>query len=150
VHDQVFTGPELTEDTFDWYAQDAAGNVWYFGERTEELEGGKVTSREGSWEAGVDGAQPGIVMLADPVVGETYRQEYLKGEAEDIARVIDLAGHATVKAGTYDDVLVTEEWTPLEPKILEHKSYARGVGVVLEELVKGGKERVQLVSVEGP
>ncbi|MFL5755518.1 MAG: hypothetical protein ACJ77N_04385 [Chloroflexota bacterium] len=150
VHDQVFTGSELTEDTFDWYAQDRAGNVWYFGEKTEELERGKVTSREGSWEAGVEGAQPGIVMLANPTVGEAYRQEYKKGEAEDLARVHELGAHVTVKAGTYDDVLVTEEWTPLEPTILEHKSYARGVGVVLEEVIKGAKEHNELVSMTMP
>ena len=150
VHDQVFTGDELTEDTFDWYAQDAAGNVWYFGEDTQEIEGGKVTSREGSWEAGVDGAQPGIVMLAQPMVGEAYRQEYKHGEAEDLARVHELGAHATVKAGTYDDVLVTEEWTPLEPTILEHKSYAPGVGVVLEDVIKGPKEHNELVSMTAP
>jgi len=150
VHDEVFTKGELTEDTFDWYAQDRAGNVWYFGEDTKELEGGKVTSREGSWEAGVDGAQPGIVMLADPAIGETYRQEYKPGEAEDIARVHELGATVTVRAGTYPDVLVTEEWTPLEPKLLEHKSYARGIGVVLEDVVKGPAEHNELVSMTAP
>jgi hypothetical protein len=150
VHDQVFTGGELTEDTFDWYAQDKAGNVWYLGEDTKELEGGKVTSTEGSWEAGVDGAQPGIVMLANPTVGAAYRQEYKKGEAEDVAKVIAPSGPVTVKAGTYDDLVVTQETTALEPTILEHKTYARGVGIVLEQVIKGSKERNELVSMQLP
>jgi hypothetical protein len=150
VHDRVFSGGELTEDTFDWYAQDAVGNVWYLGERTEELQHGRVTSTEGSWEAGVDGAQPGIVMLAEPVVGETYRQEYLPGVAEDLARVLETGGSATVRDTAYDATLVTRDWTPLEPDIVEHKTYAPGIGVVLEELVKGGDERVELVRVETP
>jgi hypothetical protein len=150
VHDRVFTGGELTEDTFDWYAQDASGNVWYLGERTEELEHGRVTSTEGSWEAGVDGAQPGIVMLADPVVGESYRQEYLAGEAEDLATVLETGGSVTVRDTAYENTLVTQDWTPLEPDLIEHKTYAPAIGVVLEELVKGGKERVELVRVETP
>ena len=150
VHDRVFTGGELTEDTFDWYAQDTAGNVWYLGERTEELEHGRVTSTEGSWEAGVDGAEPGIVMPADPVVGDAYRQEWLAGEAEDLAKVLETGGSVTVRDTTYENTLVTQDWTPLEPDIVEHKTYAPGVGVVLEELVKGGEERVELVRVEAP
>jgi hypothetical protein len=150
VHDRVFTAGELTEDTFDWFAQDAAGNVWYLGERTEELERGRVTSTKGSWEAGVDGAQPGIVMLADPVVGETYRQEYLAGEAEDVARVLETGGSVTVRDTAYDATLVTQDWTPLEPDLIEHKTYAPGIGVVLEQLVEGGEERVELVQVERP
>jgi hypothetical protein len=149
VHDRVFTAGELTEDTFDWYAQDTAGNVWYLGEATVEYDGDS-TSTAGSWEAGVDGAQPGIVMLAHPAVGDAYRQEYLAGEAEDAAKVIELGGTVTVRAGMFRDVVTTEDWTALEPKILEHKSYAPGVGVVLERLVKGGKERNELVKIEGP
>ena len=148
VHDQVFTDGELTEDTFDWYAQDRAGNVWYFGENTKELEGGKVTSTKGSWEAGVDGAQPGILMLGRPQVGDAYRQEYFKGEAEDLGRVKSLDGSVSVPYGSFDDVLVTEDSTPLEPKILENKFYAPGVGVVMEELVKGGHEVLKLVDVK--
>jgi hypothetical protein len=150
VHDRVFTGNELTEDTFDWYAQDTDGNVWYLGEDTKELENGKVTSREGTWEAGVGGAQPGIVMPADPAPGLTYRQEYKPGEAEDVARVRQLGATVTVRAGTFNDVLVTEEWTRLDPTILEHKSYAPGVGVVLEEVVKGSTEHNELLSVTKP
>jgi len=149
VHDQVFSGGEVTEDTLDWYAQDAQGNVWYFGERTAEYTKGKVTSTEGSWVGGVDGAQPGIVMLAQPEVGDSYRQEYLKGQAEDLAAVTALTGSISSKAGSWSgaDVLVTEEWTPLEPGVREQKTYARGVGVVEAHLLEGGKEETSLTSV---
>jgi hypothetical protein len=149
VHDQVFQGADVTEDTLDWYAQDRQGNVWYFGEQTAEYENGKVTSTEGSWEGGVHGAQPGIVMLADPQPGDTYRQEYLKGQAEDLAAVTATSGKVSSKAGSWSgaDVLVTEEWTPLEPGVREQKTYARGVGVVEAHLLKGGKEETRLTSV---
>ena len=132
VHDQAFEGDELVEDTEDYYAQDPAGNVWYFGEVTGECDGRTVTSRHGSWEAHVDGAQPGVVMLAQPRIGDVYRQEYLAGEAEDQATILQLDGIVTGPTGDYVDVLVTEDVTPLEPDLLEHKSYARGVGVVQE------------------
>jgi hypothetical protein len=148
VRDQVFVEGELAEDTFDWYAQDRAGNVWYLGEDTKEYEEGKVVSTEGSWEAGVDGAQPGIVMLGDPRPGDTYRQEYYRGEAEDVGRVVALDESVTVPEGAFDEVLVTEDWTPLEPKLLENKFYARGVGVVFEVLVKGGEEVLRLVEIQ--
>jgi hypothetical protein len=149
VHDQVFSGSAVTEDTLDWYAQDAQGNVWYFGEQTAEYKNGKVTSTEGSWVGGVDGAQPGIVMLAQPQVGDSYRQEYLKGQAEDLASVTALTGSISSKAGSWSggDVLVSEEWTPLEPDVREQKTYARGVGVVEAHLLKGGKEQTSLTSV---
>ena len=149
VHDQVFTGRDLTEDTFDWYAQDRAGNVWYLGEATEELDHGKVTTTEGSWEAGVDGAQPGVVMPAQPQVGVPYRQEYLQGEAKDLAKVVKLGAKRAVRAGAYRDVLISEEWTPLEPTILEHKSYAPGVGLISEQPLKGGGDPTELVSFRG-
>jgi hypothetical protein len=147
VHDQVFVDGELVEDTYDWYAQDTAGNVWYLGEETEECENGQVVSTEGSWEAGVDGAQPGIAMLAQPQVGEAYRQEFYEGEAEDVAKVFARGESVTVPAGSYEDVLVTEDWTPLDPDIVEHKFYAVGVGVVREELVEGGDEVLELIEV---
>lgn len=147
VRDQVFVDGELVEDTFDWFAQDRWGNVWYLGEDTKELENGEVVSTEGSWEAGVDGAQPGIVMLAEPHVGDTYRQEFYRGKAVDMARVRGLDESVTVPYGSFDHVLVTEDWTPLEPKFLENKSYARGIGVVLERLVQGGQEMLELVEV---
>ena len=148
VRDRVFVGGELEEDTFDWFAQDVAGNVWYFGEQTAEYTNGKVSSRAGSWTGGVDGAQPGIVMLAQPRAGDAYRQEYLAGEAEDLAKVTALSGKVTVPAGSYSDVIVTEEWTPLEPSIRERKIYARGVGLVDSRMIKGGTEVVQLVAVK--
>ena len=148
VDDRVTEDGEPTEKTYDWYAQDNEGNVWYFGEDSKEYENGKVKSTEGSWEAGKDGAEPGIIMPANPNVGETYRQEYYKGEAEDMARALKLDGSATVPQGSYDHVLVTREWTPLEPNIAEHKYYAAGVGNVLEVAVKGPQERLELVDVK--
>jgi hypothetical protein len=139
VRDEVKADGELQELTFDWYAQDAAGNVWYFGEDTAEYKNGKVTSRKGAWEAGVDGAQPGIIMPADPIVGVTYRQELLAGEAEDMAKAVQLGASAETPAGSYSDVLVTEDWTPLEPDVMERKFYAPGVGLVMERGIKGGR-----------
>jgi hypothetical protein len=117
------------------------------GEDTKEYENGKVKSTEGSWEAGVDGALPGVIMPADPEVGLAYTQEHYAGEAEDKGRIIRLAAHIDVPYGSFDDVVVTEDWTPLEPKILERKFYAPGVGFVFEELVTGGDEVLRLVDV---
>jgi hypothetical protein len=145
VHDAVYSGDQLAEDTYDWYAQDRDGNVWYLGEDTKEYEDGEVVSTEGSWEAGVDGAQPGIVMPADPVVGVAYRQEYYAGVAEDMGEVIEAEGSIDVPAGHFDDVVTTKDWTPLEPERIEHKQYAPGVGVVREALVAGGDEVNELV-----
>jgi hypothetical protein len=142
VHDTVYVDGEMVEDTYDWYAQDREGNVWYLGEDTHEYENGKPINSAGAWEAGVDGALPGIVMPADPEVGMAYRQEYYRGEAEDMGEVIRLGGHITVPAGSFHDLVVTRDWTPLEPKVVEEKSYAPGVGLVAER--KGG-ERVALI-----
>jgi hypothetical protein len=132
VDDRVTEDGELTEHTYDWYAQDKKGIVWYFGEDSNEYENGRVKSTGGSWEAGKDGAKPGIIMPADPKIGKAYRQEYYKREAEDMARALKLDGSAKVPYGSFDNVLVTDEWTPLEPNISEHKYYAPGVGNVLE------------------
>jgi hypothetical protein len=148
VRDRVWVDDELAEETFDWFAQDEDGNVWYFGEDSREIEDGEIASREGSWEAGVDGAQPGIVMPGSPRVGEAYRQEYYEGEAEDEGKVIALDESITVPFGEFENVLVTEDKTPLEPENLERKYYARGIGVVKEELVRGGEEMLELVEVE--
>jgi hypothetical protein len=145
VHDVVREGGFVTEDTYDWYAQDADGNVWYLGEDTKEFEHGKLKSTEGSWEAGVDGAQPGIVVPADPVRGLAYRQEYLAGEAEDSAQVLSLEERAAVPYGSFTGVLRTKETTPLEPKLVEHKFYARGIGPVLALTVAGGSGREELI-----
>jgi hypothetical protein len=114
VDDRVWTGGKLTEKTFDWYAQDKKGNVWYFGENSKEYKNGKV-STGGSWEAGKHGAKPGIIMQADPKVRQTYRQEYSKGVAEDMAKVLKLNGSAKVPYDPFHHVLVTREWSPLEP-----------------------------------
>jgi hypothetical protein len=151
VHDQVFSANgDLAEDTFDWYAQDRFGNVWYFGEDTAEYANGEVSSTKGSWEAGVGGAQPGVVMLAQPTVGESYHQEFLRGEAEDVGTVVAIDDRVSVPYGSFDHVLVTEDTTPLEPQILEHKFYAPGIGVVLERVLRGGQEVSRLVSYTPP
>jgi hypothetical protein len=145
VHDVLSEDGEVMEDTFDWYAQDSSGNVWYMGEDTKELEGGKVVSTEGSWEAGVDGAQPGVIVPAKPEVGMTYRQEYYKGEAEDAGEVLSLDARETVPYGSFDGLLETKDYSPLEPKVVEHKYYAKGVGPILAITVSGGSDREELI-----
>jgi hypothetical protein len=142
VDHKEWEGEKLIEKTYDWFAQDKEGNVWYFGEDTKEYKNGEVVSTKGSWEAGVDGAKPGIIMQAHPKVGQTYRQEYYKGEAEDMAKVLRLNDSVAVPYGSFDHVLVTKEWTPLEPSYHEHKYYARGVGHVYG----GGLELVEVKS----
>jgi hypothetical protein len=149
VHDVVSEEGEVAEDTFDWYAQDKAGNVWYLGEDTKEYENGKVKTTEGSWEAGVDGAQAGIVVLAQPKVGTAYRQEYYAGEAEDRGKVLSLDERAQVPFGSFDGLLMTADTTPLEPKVVEHKYYAKGVGPVLTVSVSEGGDREELVAFRG-
>ncbi|MBV9109761.1 MAG: hypothetical protein JO306_10180 [Gemmatimonadetes bacterium] len=150
VRDLVFRNGRLVEDTRDWYAQDRDGNVWYLGESTRELRGGRVASTGGSWEAGAGGARAGIVMWADPAahVGEAYRQEYLPGKAEDVGRVVALRPSATVGGRTFRDCVETEDTSPLEPAVRERKLYCRGAGLVREsESPRAGSE---LVSVETP
>ena len=147
VRDRVTVNGELVEETLDWYAQDKSGNVWYFGEDSKEYEEGALVGTKGSWEAGVDGAIAGIIMPANPQVGDTYRQEYYAGEAEDMAKVVSLSESAAVPYGSFDNLLMTEEWTPLEPGVVEQKYYALGVGLVLEVIVQGGSGRVGLVAV---
>jgi hypothetical protein len=146
VDDRLTLGGHLEERTTDWYSQDARGNVWYFGERTAELDAhGKVTSTEGSWLAGVDGAQPGLFMPAHPRLGQSGRQEYYKGHAEDHFKVVGLFD--TVSPRGPANALLTEETTPLEPGTVDHKLYVRGIGTVLEQTERGGDERSELVSV---
>jgi hypothetical protein len=147
VRDTVTRDGELVEDTVDWYAQDKDGNVWYLGEDTAEFEGGEVSSTEGSWEAGVDGALPGVVAPADPTVGLAYRQEYYAGEAEDNGEVLSVEELAEVPAGRYRDVLLTKDTNALEPRILEYKLYAPGVGPVLALGVSGAGGREELVEL---
>ncbi|MBM3243165.1 hypothetical protein FJZ31_43450 [Candidatus Poribacteria bacterium] len=147
VWDRVWLEDELIEETYDWYAQDKDGNVWYFGEDSKEYENGKVVSAKGSWEAGVAGAKPGIIMKANPQIGDSYRQEYYKGEAEDMADVLSLNESVSVPYGSFENCLKTKDWTPLEPDVVEHKYYAPGVGVVLEVMVKGETQRMELVDI---
>ena len=128
VDDRAWEGGKLIERTYDWFAQDNKGTVWYFGEDTKEYENGKLVSTKGSWEAGVDGAKPGILMQADPKVGQSYYQEYYPGEAMDKARVLSFNASVTVPYGSFDQVLETREWTPLQPGFFEKKYYVRGVG----------------------
>ena len=149
VRDRAYSKGKLIEDTFDWYAQDRQGNVWYLGEDTTEFENGKPVSTAGSWQAGVDGGLPGIVMLADPQVGDVYRNEYYVGQAEDLTKVLEIGGSITVPAGSFSNTLVTEDWTPLEPDQLEHKTYAPGVGVVAEGPIDDATES-KLVDVRQP
>jgi hypothetical protein len=140
-------GDSILEDTFDWYAQDRDGNVWYLGEDTTANRGGSSTTA-GSWEAGVDGAQPGIVMKADPEIGQVYRQEFYLGHAEDMAEVVRVDESVVVPFSEFQGVLVTKEWSPLEPAVLEEKFYARGVGLIRERHVQGGSGVVDLVAFE--
>ena len=146
VRDTVSVDGEVTEDTLDWFAQDKDGNVWYFGEHSEEFEDGVLVSLEGSWEAGVDGAKPGIIMEANPKVGDVYRQEFSLGVAEDAAEVLATDAAASVPFGDFTGCLQTHDFTPLEPDGLEHKFYAPGVGLVLELHPETG-ERNELVDV---
>ena len=145
VRDTVTEDGELVEDTFDWYAQDRRGNVWYLGERTTEYEDGKPVSTAGSFEDGVDGARRGIVMLARPRVGREYAQERAPGVAEDRARVLSRDEQVEVPAGHFQRVLMTRDWNPLEPKVNEYKFYAKGVGLVLALGVSGGGDREELL-----
>ena len=147
VTDRLYASGHLAERTTDWYAQDRQGTVWYFGEDTAELDAtGKVTSREGSWLSGVNGARAGVFMPAHPRVGQAFRQEYLKGHAEDHFRVLNLHARARTPAVDSKRALLTREWTPLEPGVVDHKLYVRGVGLVDERTVRGGDERDVLVS----
>jgi hypothetical protein len=149
VHDVVTERGRAMEITDDYYAQDASGNVWYLGEATAEYEHGKVVSREGSFEAGVDGAQAGIIMPAHPRVGMRYRQEQYKGHAEDRAKIVSLDERVRVPLRRYRHTMMTLETSPLEPDVLEAKFYARGVGVVLAVDLSGGTDRERLVKVTG-
>jgi hypothetical protein len=145
VRDTVTEEGEVVEDTFDWYAQDRWGNVWYLGEATKEYDGTEV-SAAGSWEAGVDGALAGVIVPADPEPGLAYRQEHYAGEAEDEAVVLSVDERAEVPQGEYEDVLMTKDLNPLEPGLVEHKFYAKGVGPVLALTVSGGSSREELLS----
>lgn len=149
VHDTVTTNGTISEDTYDWFAQDRDGNVWYFGEASKEIKDGAVDTG-GSFEAGVDGALPGIVMLASPQVGDKYRQEYAKGVAEDAGEVVNLHGNEdTQLTGPSGDLLVIRDSDFLEPDApAESKYYKKGVGLILTTPESGPPERDQAVRTE--
>jgi hypothetical protein len=147
VHDVVTKNGHIAEDTYDWLAQDDEGTVWYFGEATKEISAGGLVSTEGSWEAGVNGAHPGILMPGHPRPGAPYRQEYGPGQAEDMGQIIALNEHVSVPGGTFDDTVKTKEWSLLEAGH-ENKWYAAGVGVVREVATDGTEAR--LVSITRP
>jgi hypothetical protein len=149
VRDTVRRGSEIVEDTVDWYAQDERGSIWYLGEDTAEFENGVIVSRAGSFEAGVDGALPGIVVPADPKPGMKYRQEYYRGEAEDNGEILRLGELVDVPYGHFDQVMVTRDTNTIEPEVLEHKFYAPGVGPVLGlDISSGSAGREELISVD--
>ena len=146
------SGGKVVEDTFDWFAQDDDGNVWYLGEDSKELENGQVVSTEGSWEAGVNGAQAGIIMWADPAahVGQEYRQEFAEGEAEDVAKVVAVSESVTVPFGSFSGCIRTEDRNPLESGSRENKVYCPDLGTAVEFPVNSPTERTELVNVTGP
>jgi hypothetical protein len=148
VIDRVYVKGRLAEDTIDWYAQDASGTVRYYGEATREVDArGHTTSTEGSWRAGVNGARAGIFMPADPKVGQSFAQESYRGHAEDHFRVLSRRATISVPFGSYSrEALMTREWTPIEPGVRDAKWYVRGIGEVAEVTLKGGSERLELVS----
>lgn len=148
VRDTVTLDGEIIEDTFDWYAQDVAGNVWYLGEDTAEFENGEIVSKAGSFEAGVDGALPGIIVPANPEPGMRYRQEYYEGEAEDNGEVLSTNEMAEVPYGQFDGMLLTKDTITIEPDVLEYKLYAPGIGPVLILGVSGGGGRQELIQVD--
>jgi hypothetical protein len=149
VWDRVWLDEELIEETFDWHAQDKEGNVWYMGEDSKEYENGKVVSTEGSWEAGVDGAKPGIIMEANPQVGDSYRQEYYPGHAEDAAKVVSLNETVTVPFGTFTDCLQTRDVNLLDPTLDEEdKYYCTNVGGVTLEVAIDSGERAELIDFQ--
>ena len=147
VRDTVSEHGKPIERTFDWYAQDRQGNVWYMGEEALELQNGRFVRASDSWQGGVDGAKPGIIMRGKPRPGQVYRQEFYRpGGALDQARVLGLGARVQVPYGTFTGALATIEWSPLEPQ-LEKKYYKAGIGEIAEAVVQGGHERFQLVSI---
>jgi hypothetical protein len=149
VREREWKNCELAEDTFDWYAQDKDGNVWYFGEDSKEIKQGEVVSTAGSWEAGVNGAKPGIIMKANPQVGDAYRQEFLKGEAEDMGEVLGLNEPVSIGSEDYQSCLKIKDWTPLEPDVVEHKFYSKEVGnLILEKKVAGESGQLELIEIK--
>jgi hypothetical protein len=147
VRDVATHGTRTLEATTDWFAQDRDGNVWYLGEDTKAYDADGTVDTSGSWQAGVDGAQPGIIMEANPQIPDGYRQEFLRGEAEDTAWVIDRGRSLSVPYGTVHHVLRTLEFARIEPGVVDQKYYAPGLGIVLEQSLAGDKEVSKLVRV---
>lgn len=148
VQDRLYLDGVLEERTSDYYAQDRCGNVWYFGEDTATLDPyGKVLDRSGSFHAGIDGAQPGVFMQAHPQVGRYFRQEWYRGQAEDVFRMVQRSTEVTVPFGAFRNALRTEEKTALEPEVLDNKYYVQGIGEVEEVAVKGPREQLVLIDV---
>ncbi len=146
VHDQVTRKGQVLENTYDWYAQDSHGNLWYLGEDTAEYENGKLKTKEGTWSAGVDGAEPGVVVPASPKQGMRYREEYYAGHAEDGAEVLSANSQVQVPYGRFRNAVLTRNFSAIEPTVEEMKLYAKGVGPVMELLVSGGSGRTELLS----
>ncbi len=147
IHDVVTVNGSLEEDTTDWYAQDRTGAVWYFGESSHDYKNGVVVSTQGTWEAGVDGAQPGVIIQGHPKPGPTYRQEYRPGVAEDMARVLTTTAVESVPAGTFRGVVETYDTDPLNPDKIERKFWAPGVGAVHVVRIGGShQEEIKLTS----
>ncbi len=146
VHDVVTLDGVLEEDALDLFAQQSNGDVWYFAEVSQSFADGLLDNIDGSWRTGKDGAKPGIIMLSNPQLGDVYRQEFLIGEAEDIAKIVATDETVTVPAGTFQHCLKTREWSPIEPDQIEFKYYAAGIGVVLEVTADTG-ERLELVQI---
>lgn len=148
VRDVVSLDGEVIEDTYDWYAQDDEGNVWYFGEDVSNYENGVLQDKDGSFEAGIGGAKPGIVMMASPILELPYRQEYSFNVAEDWGKLVARDLTVTTPAGTFTDCIKTADWNALEPDApLEYKYYAPGIGNVMEE-TEGTGEVLELISIE--
>ena len=148
VVDSVWVAGKLAQKTLEWYAQDKEGNVWYFGADAKQYKSGKITGSAGSWQAGVNGAQPGIIMRAKPTLGDNYRQNYLKGTVEDMGYVVSLDGALKVPYHAYKNLLITLQWSNLTPGIIENRYYAKGVGFVYSEMVKGGTGELKLAKIK--
>lgn len=148
VWDRVLLDGELIEETYDWYAQDKEGNVWYFGEDSKGYENGTIVSTSGSWEAGIDGAEAGIIMKANPSTGERYKQEYYKGVAEDMAEIISLGEIAETEYKTFSNCLKTKDWNSLESGSEEYKYYCPEAGNVVLEILIEDNERVELIDIQ--
>ncbi len=146
--DRVYLNGKLKEETRDFLAQHRNGDVWYFGEEVDNYEDGKLKDHHGAWLAGVDGAQPGIWMKADPKVGETYKEEYYAGKAEDMAKVVSVSETVETPLGTFENCIKTDNTTPLEPKVLESKFYCREIGGQALELDVAEGIRDELVKIE--